>query len=154
MMFISLCATYNSSDPKGPVRFTSFLIELFESHGVHIPVGQRKKRRVEAIASEEPSIGMAELKEAIMSLRMEFDIRMTTLEEQSGCHMTMLQEIKSMLIQMHRRMTMTMTTMMIRSLEFRLSSYFIIFLSKTLVGLLLLGICLYVETCLNNLTCF
>ena len=101
MMFMSLCTAYNSSDPRGSMPFTSFLIELFKRHGVHIPVdliriepkrpidrysltrseGQRKKRRVEAIALEEPSIGMAELKEATTSLRTEFDTHMTALEE-------------------------------------------------------------------------
>ena len=58
---------------------------------------------MEAIASEESSIGMAELKEAIMGLRTEFDIRMTLLEEQSGRHTTMLQEIKDMLIWMQSK---------------------------------------------------
>ncbi|GFY85489.1 hypothetical protein Acr_04g0002270 [Actinidia rufa] len=62
--------------------------------------GQRKKRRLEAIVSEEPSIGMAELKEAITSLRMEFNTHMTALEEQSSRHTTMLQEIKGILIRM------------------------------------------------------
>ncbi|GFY95652.1 hypothetical protein Acr_10g0010370 [Actinidia rufa] len=60
--------------------------------------GQQKKRRVEAIASEEPSIGMAELNEAITSLRTEFDTHMTALEKQFGRHTTMLQEIKGILI--------------------------------------------------------
>ncbi|GFS29100.1 hypothetical protein Acr_00g0005390 [Actinidia rufa] len=62
-----------------------------------------KKRRTEAIVSEEPSIGMDELKKAITSLRTEFDTHMTALEEQSGRHMTMLQEIKGMLIRMQAR---------------------------------------------------
>ncbi|GFS32071.1 hypothetical protein Acr_00g0020660 [Actinidia rufa] len=95
---------------RGSVPFTGFLIELFKRHGIHIPVdlirtepekpinrysftrseGQQKKRKFEAITLEEPSIGMTELKEAITSLRMEFDTRMTALEEQSGCHTTML----------------------------------------------------------------
>ena len=52
------------------------------------------------IKSEAPSIGMNELKKAITSLRTEFDTRMTAWEEESGCHTTMLQEIKGMLIQM------------------------------------------------------
>ncbi|GFS30290.1 hypothetical protein Acr_00g0011210 [Actinidia rufa] len=101
MIFMSLCAAYNSSDTRGSVPFTGFLTELFKRHGIHIPVDliktepkkpidrysltqskrQRKKRRLKAIASEEPSIGMAELKEAITSLRMEFDTCMTALEE-------------------------------------------------------------------------
>ncbi|GFY85471.1 hypothetical protein Acr_04g0002090 [Actinidia rufa] len=52
--------------------------------------GQQKKRRLEAIELEEPSIGMAELKKAITSWRTEFDTHMTALEEQSRCHTTML----------------------------------------------------------------
>ncbi|GFS46010.1 hypothetical protein Acr_00g0099550 [Actinidia rufa] len=103
--------------------FTGFLTKLFKRHGIYIPMdlirtepekpidrysltrseGQRKKRRVEAIASEEPSIGMDELMEAITSLRMEFDTRMITLEEQFGCHMTMPQEIKGMLIRIQSK---------------------------------------------------
>ena len=94
----------------GSIPFTGFLTELFKRHGIHIPMdlirtepekpidrysltqseGHWKKRRLKAIASEEPSIGMAELKEAITSLRMEFDTYMTTLEEQSSHHTTML----------------------------------------------------------------
>ena len=58
---------------------------------------------MEAIESEAPSIGMNELKEEITSLRMEFDTRMTALEEQSGRHTTMLQEIKGMLIRMQSK---------------------------------------------------
>ncbi|GFS36402.1 hypothetical protein Acr_00g0045760 [Actinidia rufa] len=74
MMFMSLCAAYNSSDTRGSVPFTGFLSELFKRHGVHIPVdltmidpekpidrysltrseGQQKKRRLKAIESEEP----------------------------------------------------------------------------------------------------
>ncbi|GFS29525.1 hypothetical protein Acr_00g0007090 [Actinidia rufa] len=123
MMFLSLCAAYNSSDLRGLVPFTGFLTELFKRHGVHILVdltrtepkkpidkysltrseGQQKKRRVEAIVFEEPSIGMTELKEAIISLRTEFDTHMTSLEEQSGRHTTMLQEIKGMLIRMQSK---------------------------------------------------
>ena len=101
MMFMSLCAAYNSSDLGGSVPFTRFLTELFKRYGVHIPVdltrteskkpidrfsltrseGQQKKRIMEAIESEAPSIGMNELKEAITSLRTEYDTRMTALEE-------------------------------------------------------------------------
>ncbi|GFS34062.1 hypothetical protein Acr_00g0032030 [Actinidia rufa] len=65
--------------------------------------GQRKKRRLEAIAHEKPSIGMSELKEEITNLRMEMNTRMTTLENESGRHMTMLQEIKGMLIRMQSK---------------------------------------------------
>ena len=52
------------------------------------------------IASEEPSIEMAELKEVITSLRTKFDTYMTALEEQSSRHTTMLEEVKGMLIRM------------------------------------------------------
>ena len=58
---------------------------------------------MEAIASEEPSIGMAKLNEAITCLRMEFDICMNALEEQSNRHTTMLQEVKGMLIRMQSK---------------------------------------------------
>ncbi|GFZ00922.1 hypothetical protein Acr_14g0005570 [Actinidia rufa] len=65
--------------------------------------GQMKKRRLEAIAHEEPSIGMAELKDEIANLRMEMNTRMTVLEEESSCHTTMLQEIKGMLIRIQSK---------------------------------------------------
>ena len=42
---------------------------------------QREKRSLETIASEEPSVSMADLKEAITSLRTEFNTHMTTLKE-------------------------------------------------------------------------
>ncbi|GFS40703.1 hypothetical protein Acr_00g0069930 [Actinidia rufa] len=120
MMFVSLCATHIASDTRGSVSFTRFLTELFKKSGVHIPVdlirakpkrpidisslsrsdGQMKKRRLEVIAHEEPSIGMVKLKEEIMNLRMEMNTRMTALEEESSRHTTMLQEIKGILIQM------------------------------------------------------
>ena len=58
---------------------------------------------MEAIELEAPSIGMNELKEAITSLRTEFDTWMTALEEQSGRHTTMLQEIKGILICMQSK---------------------------------------------------
>ncbi|GFS36692.1 hypothetical protein Acr_00g0047450 [Actinidia rufa] len=103
---------------RDPVRFTGVLTKLFKRSGVHIPVdlirieperpiyrsslsrskGQRKKRRLEAIAHEKPSIGIAELKEEITNLRMETNSRMTALEKESSRHTTMLQEIKGMLI--------------------------------------------------------
>ena len=99
------------------------LTDLFKRYGVHILMditkteqekpfdrfqltqfeGQQKKRRMEAIELEAPLIRMNELKEAITSLRMEFDTCMTALEEQSGCHTTMVQEIKGMLIQMQSK---------------------------------------------------
>ncbi|GFS41458.1 hypothetical protein Acr_00g0074480 [Actinidia rufa] len=97
-----------------------FLTKLFNRSGVHIPVnlirakperpidrsslsqseGQRKKRRLEVIAHEEPSIGMAKLKEEIMNLTMEMNTRMNALEKESSRHTIMLQEIKGMLIRM------------------------------------------------------
>ncbi|PSS08051.1 TRNA-dihydrouridine(47) synthase [Actinidia chinensis var. chinensis] len=78
MMFMSLCATHTASDMRGSMPFTGFLMELFKRSGVHHPInliriepgrlidrsslsrseGQRKKRRLEAIAPEKPSIGM------------------------------------------------------------------------------------------------
>ncbi|GFZ19861.1 hypothetical protein Acr_28g0005660 [Actinidia rufa] len=101
-------------------RSNGFLTELFKRSGLYIPVdliriepekpidrsslsrseGQRKKKRLKAIAHEEPSIRMAELKEEIMNLRMEMNTHMTELEEKSSRHTTMLQEIKGMLIRM------------------------------------------------------
>ncbi|GFS30431.1 hypothetical protein Acr_00g0011880 [Actinidia rufa] len=92
MMFISLCAAHIATDARGPVPFTGFLTNLFNRSKVHISVditkielegaidrsslsrskGQRKKRKLKAIANEEPSMGMAELKEAIMNLGKEF----------------------------------------------------------------------------------
>ncbi|GFY91467.1 hypothetical protein Acr_07g0016630 [Actinidia rufa] len=120
MMFMSLCATHMALDINGFVPFTGFLTELFKSTGVHILIdlirielerpinrsslsqyeGQRKKRRLEVIAQEEPSIGMAKLKEEITNLRMEMNTHMIALEEESSHHTTMLQEIKGVLIQM------------------------------------------------------
>ncbi|GFS35169.1 hypothetical protein Acr_00g0038190 [Actinidia rufa] len=77
MIFMSLCAAHTASDTRGSVPFTG-----------------AKKRRLEAIASEEPSIGMAELKKEITNLRTETSTHMTALEEESSRHTTMLQEIK------------------------------------------------------------
>ncbi|GFS40604.1 hypothetical protein Acr_00g0069500 [Actinidia rufa] len=76
--------------------------------------GQKKKRRLEAGAYEEPSMGMVELKEAIMNLgiemgaqmsefRAEVNSRITSLEEESSLHTTMLQEMKGMLIRMEAK---------------------------------------------------
>ncbi|GFS31967.1 hypothetical protein Acr_00g0020160 [Actinidia rufa] len=73
--------------------------------------GQMKKRKLEVGAYEESSIGMAKLKEAILDLGREMNTRMSEfraevntcmikLEEESGQHTTMLQEMKGMLIQM------------------------------------------------------
>ena len=36
MMFMSLCAAYNSSKPTGSVPFIGFLTELFKRNGIHI----------------------------------------------------------------------------------------------------------------------
>ncbi|GFY97534.1 hypothetical protein Acr_12g0000750 [Actinidia rufa] len=110
MMFMGLCATHTTLDTRGSVPFTGFLTELSKRNRVHIPIdlikikperpidrsslsrfkGQKKKRRLKAIVPEEPSIGMAELKEKIMNLRTEMSTRMTSLEEESSRHMTML----------------------------------------------------------------
>ncbi|GFY90914.1 hypothetical protein Acr_07g0011100 [Actinidia rufa] len=123
MMVKALCSTYGSSDPRGSVPFTGFLTELFKRHYIHIPIdlirtetekpinrysltrleGQRKKRRLEANVSEQPSVGILELQETITNLRIEFNTRMTSLEEKSSCHTTMLHEIKGMLIQMQSK---------------------------------------------------
>ena len=46
---------------------------------------------------------MAELNETIISLRTEFDTRMTAIEEQSSCYTTMLQEVNGMLIRMQSK---------------------------------------------------
>ncbi|XP_057461066.1 uncharacterized protein LOC130751462 [Actinidia eriantha] len=124
-MFLSLCATQKSADNRGFVPFTGFLTQLFKRSGVHIPLdftriepegandrsslsrseGQRKKRKLEAGAYEESSIGMVELKKAILDIgremntrmfefRADVNTRMTKLEEESGRHATMLQEMK------------------------------------------------------------
>ncbi|GFY91118.1 hypothetical protein Acr_07g0013140 [Actinidia rufa] len=123
MMYMAQFSTYGSFDPRGSVPFIGFLMELFKRHDVPFPIdltrtepkkpigrysltrseGQRKKKRLEASASEQPSVGILELQEAIANLRVEFDTRMTSLEEQSGCHTTMLQKIKGMLIRMQSK---------------------------------------------------
>ena len=123
MMFTSKCAAHTASDTRGSMPFTGFLTELFKRNGVHIPInlirieperpidrfslsqfeGQRKKRRLKAIVPEEPSIGMAKIKEEITNLRMEMSTHMTALEDESSRHTTMLQEIKGMLIQMQSK---------------------------------------------------
>ena len=58
---------------------------------------------MEASATEQPSVGIPELQKAIANLRIEFDTCMTSLEEQSGLHTTMLQEIKDMFIRMQSK---------------------------------------------------
>ncbi|GFZ16828.1 hypothetical protein Acr_26g0000980 [Actinidia rufa] len=123
-----------ASDKRGSMPFTGFLTEFFKRNGVHIPLdiirvelegtidksslsrseGQRKKRRLEAAIYEEPSMGMAELKKAIMNLgreigaqmskfRVEVNAHMTSLEEESSHHTTMLQEMKGMMIRMEAK---------------------------------------------------
>ncbi|GFY91470.1 hypothetical protein Acr_07g0016660 [Actinidia rufa] len=111
MMFMALCAAYDSYDPRGSVPFIGLLMELFKKHGISILVnltrtepekpidrysltrseGQRKKRKLEEGTSEQPSVGIPELQEAIANLRVDFDTCMTahdeqfnSLEEQSG----------------------------------------------------------------------
>ncbi|GFY90866.1 hypothetical protein Acr_07g0010620 [Actinidia rufa] len=121
MMFLSFCAAHTASDLRGFVPFMGFLTKLFRRSGIRIPLdlirnepegaidrsslsqykGQRKKRRLEAMAVEtDPSIGMAELKEEVTNLRAEMNTRMTKLEEEFSHHTIMLQEIKGMLIRM------------------------------------------------------
>ena len=111
--------------------YTGFFTELFKRSGVHIPLGftrvepegaidrssmsrsegQRKKRKLEATASEESSMGMDDLKEAITNLGKEFSTQMTerrsevnacltALEEESSRNTTMLQEIHGLFIRM------------------------------------------------------
>ncbi|GFY91078.1 hypothetical protein Acr_07g0012740 [Actinidia rufa] len=119
---------------KGSVPYTGFLTELFKRSGVHIPIGftrvepeeaidrssmsrsegQRKKMKLEAVASEESLMGMEDLKEAITNLgkelstqmtehRNEVNARLTSVEEESSCNATMLQEIHGMLIRMQAK---------------------------------------------------
>ncbi|GFZ03480.1 hypothetical protein Acr_16g0001040 [Actinidia rufa] len=79
---------WDASNKRGFVPFTGFLTELFKKSGIHIPLdfiriepegaidksslsrseGQKKKRKLEEGASEESSMGMVELKEAILDL--------------------------------------------------------------------------------------
>ena len=93
----------------GSMPFIGFLTELFKRHDVPIPIdltrtelekpidmysltrseGQKEKRLQES-ASEKPSFRIPKLQEAITNLRIEFDTCMTSLEEQSGRHTTML----------------------------------------------------------------
>ena len=52
---------------------------------------------------KQPSVEIPELQEVIGNLRIEFDNRMTSLEEQFGRCTTILQEIKGMLIRMQSK---------------------------------------------------
>ncbi|GFY95389.1 hypothetical protein Acr_10g0007740 [Actinidia rufa] len=134
MIFTTLCAAYTGGDARGFVPYTGFLTELFKRSGVHIPIsftrveperaidrsslsrfeGQRKKRKLEAIASEGSSMGMEDLKEVITNLGKEFstqmtehrnevNARLTSMEEKSSRNTTMLQEIHGMLIRMQAK---------------------------------------------------
>ena len=97
--------------------------QLFKRHKISIPIdlirtelekpidknsltqseGQRKKRKLAEGTSEASTVGITELQDTITNLRIEFDTRMIRLEEQSGHHTTMLQEIKGILIQMQSK---------------------------------------------------
>ncbi|GFZ18314.1 hypothetical protein Acr_27g0000530 [Actinidia rufa] len=57
--------------------------------------GQRKKRKLEAVASEESSIGMEDLKEAITNLGNEFSTQMTEHKNEVNAHLTSLEEESS-----------------------------------------------------------
>ncbi|GFS31878.1 hypothetical protein Acr_00g0019670 [Actinidia rufa] len=105
------------------------LPQLFKRSGVHIPLdfirielegpidraslsrseGKRKNRKLEEEAQEGSSIGMGELKEAILNLgkemskqmaefREEVNAQLSSLEEESSRHTVMLQDMKGMLI--------------------------------------------------------
>ncbi|GFZ14672.1 hypothetical protein Acr_24g0008620 [Actinidia rufa] len=131
IMFLSLCAAHKASDKRGLVPFIGFLTELFKRSGVYIPLditrtepkgaidrsslsrskGQRKKMTLEEGVYKEPSMGVVELKEAIMNLgremgtqmsefRIEVNACLTSLKEESRHHTTMLQDMKGMLIRM------------------------------------------------------
>ncbi|GFY87464.1 hypothetical protein Acr_05g0011030 [Actinidia rufa] len=134
MMFKTLCAAHARGDAIGFVPYTGFLTELFKRSGVHIPIGftrveleraidrsslsrfegQRKKRKLEAVASEVSSMGMEDLKEAITNLGKEFSTKitkhmnevnahLTSLEEEFSRNTTMLQKIHGMLIRMQAK---------------------------------------------------
>ncbi|GFY80851.1 hypothetical protein Acr_01g0006600 [Actinidia rufa] len=112
IMFLSLYTTHKFEDKKGFVPFTGFLTELFKRSGVHIPLdfiriepkrvidrsflsrseGQRKKRKLEAGAYGESSIGMDELKEAILDLGREMNTRMSKYRAEVNTRMTKLEE--------------------------------------------------------------
>ncbi|GFS46194.1 hypothetical protein Acr_00g0100720 [Actinidia rufa] len=134
MMFMTLCAAYAGGDARGSVPYTGFLTNLFKRSGVHIPLGftrvepegvidrssvsrsegKRKKRKLEAAASKESSMGMDDLKEAITNLGKEFstqitehrsevNARLTTLEEESSRNTIILQEIHGMIIRVQAK---------------------------------------------------
>ena len=106
IMFLSLYATYKAADKRGCMPFTGFLTELFKRNGVYIPLdftriepewaidraslsrfeGQRKKRKLEEGAYEESSIGMTELKEAILDLGREMNTRMSEFKASEHLH--------------------------------------------------------------------
>ncbi|GFY85310.1 hypothetical protein Acr_04g0000480 [Actinidia rufa] len=76
--------------------------------------GKEKKKKLEAAASEESSMGMDDLKEAIINLGKEFstqmtehrsevNARLTALEEEYSQNTTMLQEINGMIIRMQAK---------------------------------------------------
>ena len=115
MMFMTLCVAYTGGDARGSVPYTSFLTELFKRSGVHISIGftwvkpegaidrsfasrsegQRKKRKLEAVASEESSMGMEDLKEAITNLGKEFSTQMTEHKNEVNARLTSLEEESS-----------------------------------------------------------
>ena len=88
IMYMALFVVYGSSDPRGSVPFTEFLTELFKRHDVPIPIdftrieleksidrysltqseGQRKKKRLEASASEQPLVGYQSCKRRFPTL--------------------------------------------------------------------------------------
>ncbi|GFS40609.1 hypothetical protein Acr_00g0069520 [Actinidia rufa] len=107
-MFVVLCAAYDSYDPRDLTRIE--LEKPIERYSLTQSEGQRKKRKLDEGTLEQPLVGIPELQEAIANLRVDFDTHMTThdelfsrLEDQSGRHTTLLQEIKGMLIQMQVR---------------------------------------------------
>ncbi|GFY91121.1 hypothetical protein Acr_07g0013170 [Actinidia rufa] len=81
-----------------------FITELFKRHNISIPVdltrtepkklidkysltrseGQQKNRKLEASTSEQPSVGIQELQEAIANLRLDFDTHVIVHNEQFG----------------------------------------------------------------------
>ncbi|PSS08284.1 TRNA modification GTPase [Actinidia chinensis var. chinensis] len=128
---LTLCQEFMANIKDNPETEKGFLTELFKRSGIHIPLDftrielegaidrfslsqserQRMKRKLKEGAYEESSMGMVELKEAILDLgrqmgtqmsefRVEVNACMTTLEEESSRHTTMLQEMKGMLIRM------------------------------------------------------
>ncbi|GFZ19877.1 hypothetical protein Acr_28g0005820 [Actinidia rufa] len=94
MMFLSLCAAHMASDKKGSVPFTG----LFKRSGVHIPVDITRIEPEEVIDKEEEEIGGREMSAQIFEFKVEVNARITSLEEESRHHTTMLQEMKGMMI--------------------------------------------------------